>query len=41
MLIKLDMPINKKYLVPVFNRFDSNRSGVIEFAEFSNYIVND
>ena len=41
MLIKLDFPIQRKYLLSIFRKFDSNNSGYIEFEEFVNYIIND
>jgi len=41
MTIKLEVPISMKYLQPIFEIFDKNRNGTIEFEEFVNYIVND
>ncbi|KAL4453685.1 hypothetical protein ABPG74_009581 [Tetrahymena malaccensis] len=41
MLIKLEIPIQKRYLNAVFSQLDRNHSGVIEFEEFVYYIVND
>lgn len=41
MLIKLEIPVSKRYLNAVFSKLDRNRSGVIEFDEFVYYIVND
>jgi len=41
MMIKLEIPIHKKYLGAVFNKFDVNGNGVIEFDEFLNYIINN
>jgi len=41
MMIKLEIPINRRYLGEVFSKFDRNGSGYIEFNEFVNYIVND
>lgn len=41
MMIKLEIPIQKKYLGAVFNKFDINGNGVIEFEEFLNYIINN
>ena len=41
MMIKLEIPIHKKYLGAVFNKFDANKNGVIEFEEFINYIINN
>ena len=41
MMIKLEIPIQKKYLGAVFNKFDVNNNGIIEFEEFINYIINN
>jgi Ca2+-binding EF-hand superfamily protein len=41
MLIKLEIPVSKKYLSALFKRFDTNKSGVIEFEEFLNYLINN
>lgn len=41
MMIKLEIPIQKKYLAAVFRHFDLNNNGLIEFEEFLNYIINN
>lgn len=41
MMIKLEIPIQKKYLGAVFRHFDINNNGLIEFEEFLNYIINN
>lgn len=41
MLVKLEIPINKRYLQALFNKFDRNNSGTIEFEEFVSFILND
>ena len=38
MLLTLNININNKYLVSIFNAFDKNQSGAIEFEEFVAYI---
>lgn len=41
MMIKLEIPIQKKFLGAVFNKFDINKNGFIEFEEFINYVINN
>jgi len=41
MLSKLDFPMQKKYLLSLFRKFDSNNSGYIEFAEFCQYVLHN
>lgn len=41
MMIKLEIPIQKKFLAAVFRHFDTNNNGLIEFEEFLNYIINN
>ncbi|EGR29905.1 EF hand family protein [Ichthyophthirius multifiliis] len=41
MLIKLEIPIQKRYLQALLQKFDVNKSGFIEFEEFVVYLVND
>lgn len=41
MLIKLEIPVQKRYLNALFQKFDNNRSGLIEFSEFVHYVIND
>lgn len=41
MMIKLEIPIQKKFLAPIFKKFDKNGNGIIEFEEFVNYLINN
>jgi len=41
MMIKLEIPIHKKYLNAVFSNFDKHGKGIIEFEEFVNYVQFD
>lgn len=41
LLIKLEIPINNRYLHALFVKFDKNKSGTIEFEEFVTFILND
>ncbi len=41
MMIKLEIPIARKYLNALFSKFDTNKNGYIEYQEFANYILND
>ena len=41
MMIRLEAPVHENYLAAVFAYIDKNKSGYIEFHEFSNLIVNE
>jgi Ca2+-binding EF-hand superfamily protein len=41
MLAKLGIAVDRKYIVGMMKKLDTNGTGVIEFDEFSNLIVND
>jgi hypothetical protein len=41
MLLKLENPIEKRLLEPIFNIFDKNGSQFIEYNEFKNFIFFD
>ena len=38
MLLFLNIPVNKKFLISIFQDFDKNNSSNIEFEEFVAYI---
>lgn len=39
LLIRLHMPIAQRYVAGLFNMFDSNKNGTIEFEEFERFIL--
>ena len=41
MLAKLCISVDRKYIVGMMKKLDTNGTGVIEFDEFANLIVND
>lgn len=41
MLAKLGISVDRKYIVGMMKKLDTNGTGVIEFDEFANLIVND
>lgn len=41
MLAKLGISVDKKYIVAMLKRLDSNGTGVLEFEEFANLLIND
>eukprot|EP00357_Protocruzia_adherens_P004449 CAMPEP_0114993068 /NCGR_PEP_ID=MMETSP0216-20121206/12311_1 /TAXON_ID=223996 /ORGANISM="Protocruzia adherens, Strain Boccale" /LENGTH=302 /DNA_ID=CAMNT_0002356643 /DNA_START=97 /DNA_END=1005 /DNA_ORIENTATION=+ len=41
MLLKLEIPLERKYTRAIFNTFDKDGNGTIEFEEFVSYIVNE
>jgi len=41
MLYKLGISVERKYLMSLFKRFDSNKNGTIEFEEFCTFITNN
>jgi len=41
MLVKLEIPVERRLLQPVFNKFDRNTSGSIEYNEFKNFLFFD
>jgi Ca2+-binding EF-hand superfamily protein len=40
-LNKLGISCDRKYVSALFKKFDTNGNGLIEFEEFSNYIIYD
>jgi Ca2+-binding EF-hand superfamily protein len=41
MLAKLGIAVDRKYIVGMMRVLDTNGTGVIEFDEFANLIIND
>jgi Ca2+-binding EF-hand superfamily protein len=41
MLIKLAIQVDRKYAQALFNRFDTNGNGSIDFEEFASWIIYD
>lgn len=41
MLAKLGISVDRKFLVGMMKKLDTNGTGMIEFDEFANIIVND
>lgn len=40
MLIRIEIPVQKKFLIPIFRRFDRNGNGVVEIEEFIDFVIN-
>jgi Ca2+-binding EF-hand superfamily protein len=41
LLIKIEIPVQKKFLIPIFKKFDRNNNGMIEIEEFIDFIINN
>ena len=41
MLAKLGISVDRKYITGMMKKLDTNGTGVIEFEEFANLIIND
>lgn len=41
MLVKLEVTIEERLLKPIFDKFDRNKSGLVEYDEFKNFIFFD
>lgn len=41
MLAKLSLSVERKYIMAMLNKLDTNGSGVLEFEEFTNMILYD
>ena len=41
MLFKLEIAVERKYLMALLKRFDLNKSGTIEFEEFCSFVTNN
>ena len=41
MLVKLEVTIEERLLKPLFDRFDRNKSGLVEYDEFKNFLFFD
>jgi len=40
-LVRLQMSVDRRFLTALLKKFDRNGNGVIEFEEFSNFLIND
>ena len=41
LLVRLQISVERKFLMALLNKFDRNGNGVIEFEEFVNFIIHD
>lgn len=41
MLVRIEIPVQKKFLIPIFKKFDRNGNGMVEIEEFINFVINN
>ena len=41
MLAKLGISVDRKYIIAMLKKLDTNGTGVVEFEEFANLLIND